>query len=92
MKVKTVSKQRRQQVLSQVKSYPRLPDHKTKALVAKGTLLITLSWFPQEDPEELQLNNMQGHFDTVPSSLLPEHAKRAGSMWLREGRSKSRVF
>jgi hypothetical protein len=65
----------------QVEGHLRLPDHKTKAWVAKGTLLVTLPWFPQEDPEAHQLIYLQGHSDTVPSlSLLSEPTKRAGLM------------
>ena len=46
-----------------------------------GLLLVTLPWFPQEDPEAHQLIYLQGHSDTVPSlSLLSEPTKRAGLM------------
>lgn len=67
--------------MSQVEGHLRLPDHKTKAWVAKGTLLMTLPWFPQKDPESLQQSYLQGHSDTVPSLfLLSEPTKRAGPM------------
>lgn len=75
-------------MLSQVEGHLRLPDHKTKAWVTKGTLLITLPWFPQEDPEELQLSNIQGHSDTVPSissQSLPREQSKSGVSRGKEG-------
>lgn len=71
-------------MLSQVEGHLRLPDHKTKAWAAKGTLLMTLPWFLQEDPEELQLSNIQGHSDTVPSISSQSHQE--GRIHVEEGR------
>lgn len=71
-------------MLSQVEGHLRLPDHKTKAWAAKGTLLMTLPWFLQEEPEELQLSNIQGHSDTVPSISSQSHQE--GRIHVEEGR------
>lgn len=79
-------------MVSQVEGHLRLPDHETKAWVAKRTLLMTLPWFPQEDPEALQLSNLQGHSDTVSLPLSPLRAHQECRTHVRrEGRSKSGV-